>query len=243
MKFAEPLGENVRINSQTICILSGPIGFLMFGLGIWPLAHFLPPLAPSATAEDIAGIYQANTLGIRLGAVLVMLGASLFAPFFAQISVLMKRMEGDAAPWALTQLVSGTVVVVAFFLAPLIFSVAAFRPERAPEATQLINDLGWITLVIPVLPAVIQTLAIGFAIFGDKNPRPVLPRWFGFFSLWVAVLFLPGCLAAMFKTGPFAWNGLLAFWVPAVIVGLWSNVMAFLMLAAVGRQDSARDDK
>lgn len=221
--------------SQLICTWSGPVGFLLFGIGVWPLAQFLPPPAPSLSAQEIADIYSSNTIGIRLGAVIVMLGASLFSPFFAQISVLMKRMEGEAAPWATTQLLSATLVVLTFFLGPVLFSVAAFRPERSPELTQLMNDLAWIEMIIPVLPAFVQTLAIGFAILGDRNTQPVLPRWSGFFSLWVAVLFVPGCLTAMFKTGPFAWNGLLSFWIPAVLVGLWANVMAFLMVKAIKR--------
>lgn len=225
--------------SQMICIWSGPVGFLLFGLGVWPLAHFLPPLSPAAGADEIAAIYDANVIGIRLGSMLIMFGAALFAPYFSVISVMMKRMEGEISPYATTQTMSATLVVAAFFVAPLIFTVAAFRPERAPEAIQLLNDFGWIMLVTPVAPAFVQTLAIGFAILGDRNGERVLPRWSGYFSLWVAVLFLPGALAAMFRTGPFAWNGLLAFWLPAVAVGLWAYIMAFLMTKAVRRQDGA----
>lgn len=222
--------------SQQICIWSGPLGFTLFPLGIWSLAHFLPPLSPAASAADIAAIYSDNTIGIRLGAMVMMFAAALFAPFFAMISVMIKRIEGPVAPYALTQIITATLAVTCFFLSPMLFTVAAFRPERVPELTQLMNDFAWIMFVTPAAPAFVQTLAIGLAILSDRSAVPILPRWSGYYSLWVAVLFLPGALAMMFKTGPFAWNGLLAFWVPAVLVGQWSCVMAVLMVRAVRRQ-------
>ena len=166
----------------------------------------------------------------------MMCAAALFAPFFAMISVMIKRIEGPVAPYALTQIITATLAVTCFFLSPMLFTVAAFRPERMPELTQLMNDFAWIMFVTPAAPAFVQTLAIGFAILSDRSAVPILPRWSGYYSVWVAVLFLPGALAMMFKTGPFAWNGLLAFWVPAVLVGQWSCVMAMLMVMAVRRQ-------
>jgi hypothetical protein len=226
----------MSVRSQRMCTLSGPLAFVAVGVGIWPVAHFLPPLLPSASAEDIAAIYRANPDGIRLGAILFMVGASLFIPFFTQFSVLMKRMEGENTPLALTQAIGAAVVVTLFFLPGIMFSLAAFRPERPAEMLQLVNDLGWLLLVIPVMPAFVQTMAIGLAILSDEKPVPVMPRWTGYFSIWLAVLFLPGCLAAMFKSGPFAWNGLLAFWLPVGMFGFWAVTMTFPMLKAISQE-------
>jgi hypothetical protein len=36
----------------------------------------------------------------------------------------------------------------------------------------------------------------------------------------------------MFLNGPFAWNGILGFWVPAIAFGLWANVMGPMMIKA-----------
>lgn len=220
---------------QLICIWSGPVGLAIFGIGLWPLAHFLPPLMPSASADAIAAIYSADTLGIRLGAMLMMLGVSMLAPMFGAITVMLKRIEGENAPYAATQLLSAAIVLTPLMLGALIFTVAAFRPERAPEATQMLNDLGWITLVTPGAPFFVQAMAIGLAILGDKGAAPVMPRWSGYLTLWLAVLALPGALAILFKTGPFAWNGLLAFWLPFGLFSGWGFMMAFLMTNAVKR--------
>jgi hypothetical protein len=44
---------------------------------------------------------------------------------------------------------------------------------------------------------------------------------------------VPACLLTFFKTGPFAWNGLLAFWVPATVFGLWFWVVGFAVIKAI----------
>ena len=93
----------------------------------------------------------------------------------------------------------------------VIWTVAAFRPERDPALIVLLNDLGWITFLMPLGTFVVQNFAIGFAILGDKSAAPVLPRWIGFFTIWVAILWLPGALLTFFKSGPFARDGLFVF--------------------------------
>ena len=51
----------------------------------------------------------------------------------------------------------------------------------------------------------------------------------------MAFLFAPSCLLTFFKTGPFAWNGLLSFWVAAGAFGAWFLVMTPLMVRAAAR--------
>jgi len=224
---------------QKICTFCGPAGFAAFGIGVWPLARFLPPLPPSAGAEEIAAIYRSNTIGILLGSAFLMLGVSLLMAFFAQWAVLLKRIEGERAPYATTEIICAAFVSVLFFTPAIFWSVAAFRPERSAESILLLNDIAWIMLVVPAFPGFVQMMAIGLAVLGDSNPQPVFPRWVGFATLWVAVLFVPACVVALFKHGPFAWNGLLSFWIPAGITGLWANGMVFPMLKAIASQPNS----
>ena len=81
-----------------------------------------------------------------------------------------------------------------------------------------------------------QNIAIGAAIVGDKSANPIFPRWVGFFNFWVAILFIPGALIPFFKSGPFAWNGLFSFWIPATVFGVWFIVMLTMLLKAIDRQ-------
>lgn len=222
-----------------ICIWTGPMAGLLFVIGLWPLAGFIPLLDPTYTAEQIAAIYQSNTVGIRLGGIVIMFGAALNAAFFGAIYAYIKRIEGGSGPYAITQALGGAVLVAFIFLPAMLFTVTAFRPDRPAELTLLMNDFAWLALVIPTPPGIVQALAVGLAILGDRSPTPLLPRWAGYMSLWVAVLTLPAPLAVMFKTGPFAWNGILAFWMPASIAGVWLVVMTVAMLKAARRAASA----
>lgn len=223
-------------NSQLICAWAGPLGIALSGIGLWPIAHFFPPHLPSASATTIAALYQQDANMIRLGMLLLMIGAALWAPFIAAISIQLKRIEGASPVMAYTQLAAGAIGVIVLTAPVMVFTAAAFRPERAPELTQLLNDLGWLLLVMPFGPAAVQLLAIGLAILADTRAGPIFPRWLGFFNLWVATLFVPAGLVTFFKTGPFAWNGLFGFWIPAAVFGAWVAAMFLALLRAIGDQ-------
>lgn len=61
------------------------------------------------------------------------------------------------------------------------------------------------------------------------------------YSLWVAVL-LPASMILFFKSGPFAWTGVIGFWIPAVVFGTWYLVMTPLLLRAI-KQEADEDLK
>lgn len=46
------------------------------------------------------------------------------------------------------------------------------------------------------------------------------------------------CWAANFKTGSFAWNGLLAFWVPGGLFSIWFYVVGYYLIKAVKQQET-----
>jgi hypothetical protein len=151
----------------------------------------------------------------------------------------MRRTERDFPVLTATQLVAGAVTVVFLTVPVLIWTVAAFRPERTPELIQLMSDFGWIMLIMTFPPFFVQLVAIGLAIVSDNHERPVFARWLGYFNIWVAILFLPGGLITFFKSGPFAWNGLLAFWLPLTVFFLWYIVMFFALIRAIRQPSTA----
>lgn len=223
-----------------LAIWSGPVGFGLFGIGLLALARFVPPPAPGLDAEAIAAIYRDHGLRIGLGAIVMMFGASLFAPFFAAISMFLKRMEpSEGSPYSLIQAMCATIVVTMFFSGALLLAITAYRPERNAEITYVLNDITWIWFILPAPPAVFQSLVTGLAILGDR--KRLLPRWLGFLTLWTTVIFVPVVLGVLFKSGPFAWNGLFSFWIGAGIVGVWANILAMKMLGAIksGAWDAA----
>jgi hypothetical protein len=221
---------------QLLCAWCGPLFVLLFGVGFWVFAEYLPPHRPSASAEEIAAIYQANASMIRVGMLFLLTGAGVSFGFVAAISAQLRRIETGPPVLSDLQLIAGVSAALLLLLPAMIFTMAAFRPERAPELTQLLSDAAWLLLIMPFPPACMQLIAIALAIFADRGVVPVFPRWAAFFNLWAAVLFIPGGLASFFKTGPFAWNGLFAFWLAAAAFFAWIIVMSVLLIRTIRAQ-------
>jgi hypothetical protein len=207
---------NAQATFQRICAFSGIICVLLF-FGGFVAASFLPPLSPGMSAARIAAHYQAHTTGIRLGAGLIFLSSMFYAWFTAVISGQMRRIPGVHPTVINAQLAAGAFACLTFLVPAMLFAVTAFRPDRSPDATLLLNDMSWIMLVMPWAPFMAQYFAFAFAILSDPRPRPLFPRWLAYFNIWAEVMFTPAIVLPFFKSGPFAWNGLFVFWIPAAV--------------------------
>jgi hypothetical protein len=88
-----------------------------------------------------------------------------------------------------------------------------------------------------VFPAyVLQMVCIATAALIDRSPDPVWPRWAAYFCVWIGISGMGGGIAVFFKRGPFAWNGLIGFYVPIAMFALWVSVMTYLMHTGISRQ-------
>jgi hypothetical protein len=65
------------------------------------------------------------------------------------------------------------------------------------------------------------------------------PRWFGYYTAWTALMFEGGAVAFVTRSGPFAWNGMLAFWLPVVTFFAWIVVASVLLFRAIDQQAHA----
>jgi len=203
------------------------------------LAGFVPPIPPGHTAAQVARHYREHSDAIRTGCLLMLISTTFIVPFTAVISTQLARIEGRWTPLCFGQLAAGVWGAVAASFPLMFFMAAAFRPGRDPQVIQAINDIGWIPFIINWPPAVAQAGCTAVAILSDRRPDPVYPRWIGYFLIWACIAFTPASLLLYFKHGPFAWNGLLSFWVAAVFFGTYFLVMTWGTLRAVGRQFAA----
>lgn len=229
--------------SRPVQIACASCGFMLVVLLFGGLiaAGWIPPVSPSETADEIAQRYADNANGIRLGAVLMLFGAGFTVPLGALIAAHIKRIEGEFSPLAYIQIIGSAGGLFAITMPVLIFGAAAFRPERDPELLQLMTDLGWVPFIINGPPAIMQAVSFGVAILNDKRENPPFPRWLGYFNFWAAFCFLPAFLLLFFKTGPFAWNGLLSFWLAAALFGGWFLTCSVMLLRAVPPAGAAPD--
>jgi hypothetical protein len=240
---AEDLPKTANIKTQLISLWCVPVFGVVFLIAFLAFPGFLPPMSPNLTADQVAAFYREHTAAIRFSMVTYDLLGVMLIPFFMVIVVQMKRMTTQSHVFAycyLTAAVSGATV---FALANIFYLVAAFRPERNPELTMLLNDMAWITFIAPVGMIVGQNLLLGLAVYFDTSqsrPRssagPVFPRWVGHFSVATALAIAPAAMAAIVKTGPLAWDGLLSFWLRNGAYAVFLVVMFFVVRAALQRQ-------
>jgi hypothetical protein len=202
------------------------------------LAGLLPPHPPSATAAQVARLWYDHPVRHELGLFLCIVAAGLTGPFAAIISAYLRRIDTTYS-CSYLQLLGGAAGIVAILVPIFLFTAAAYRPgDRPDEVLRAINDLAWLPFIGNFPPALMQTLAITCAVLGQREGTPeIFPRWVGYYNLWTAVLFLPGGLVIFFRSGPFAWNGVFAFWLPAVVFGAWFIVMALVLRKAIAAAD------
>jgi hypothetical protein len=128
---------------------------------------------------------------------------------------------------------------IPFALTGMIWTVAAFRPDRSPEVTQAINDLAWFVLELPAPTAVIQFLAIICVVLGDDSEDPVFPKWVAYLNIAVAIAFLPGVAAGLLVNyKSMDWNGAIAYSLPGVASASWILLMFVALRKAARRSDS-----
>jgi hypothetical protein len=233
------IGFALSAKNQMLCSWCGPVYVAGILIGLCLIAGFIPPPRANLTANEVVERYRSNTTGIRIGLFIAIASTSLYAPFTALISTQMLRIEGPRRPTlAYVQLVNGAIGSLVLMLAFMFMMVAAFDPGRPPEITKAINELGWITLVIPFPPFCLQYIAIGIATLQDPGETPVFARWVAYYNFWVAFAFIPTGFVGFFKVGPFAWHGLISFWLAVAVYAGWFIVMTIALRRAI-RQETA----
>jgi hypothetical protein len=124
---------------------------------------------------------------------------------------------------------------VFLFLPRLMMSATAYRPNRSPEVTQSLHDMSFFILVMDFVPFFVQYVAIAAAVFSDRSPRPIFPRW-------VALAFIPTGVITFFKTGPFTYSGILGFYIPLIIFSVWLLAMPYAVYRAIRDEVPPADD-
>ena len=228
--------------TEMYCALSSIVGIVILLVGIWPIAGLLPVPSPNYSAQQIADFYRTDTVRLRVGLFVVLIGVFSYGPLCVAISRRMRRMSPRQSALASVQLSAATVGWVFLFLPFLIMSATAYRPQRAPEITQGMNDIAWFVLVMDFVPFCVQYVAIAIAVFADRSPVPVFPRWVAYLNLWVVVLFVPTGVITFFKTGPLTYGGILGFYIPLAVFAVWLVAMPYAVTRHLQREAQEEAD-
>lgn len=226
--------------AQRVLAWSAVVSMVGFGIGWVGFAGFLPLPAPWHNASDIAGIFLGHSVGIRLGAIFMIIGTMFWVPWATIVAVQIDDDTRAGRALRYTQTCSATVGTAVVLVAMLMWVVAAFRTDRDPALIQTLSDLGFVTAIMPFAIFAMWNLALSLAIFCDPGERPAFPRWSAYLGIWLALLYVPGACLAFFQHGLLAWNGLLAFYIPVGAFFIWLVVMTVLTLRSINTVEPQR---
>lgn len=200
------------------------------------LMGFIPPPSPALSADELAKIFIERKIGIRIGTLLQCIGYTFYLTWAMSIVMLLRKMERGLPVITYVSIANVGGGYVFFLLMPITWAMIAFRPEDMdPKFIQIMNDYVWFIFILSWPPFAVFMVFIAIAVFRDHNSPTLFPRWVGFFNLWCAVLICPAALIEFFKTGPFAYDGLISFWFIYIVFFGWIVAMSVVTLKAVGR--------
>ncbi len=190
------------------------------------------------SADQVAAFYRdpAHLPEIRYSMIVFNWFGVCLIPILALIVLQIRRMAHRTPVFSYAMLSCAAGGPTLFLVANACWLLAAFRPERSPELTQMFNDLAWITFTILVPFLIGQSVILALAIYFDDQPRPVFNRWVARFNLLVAAALAPAAFVGLSLSGPLAWDGVLAFWLKNIAIAVWIVVMGGVLARAVFRE-------
>ncbi len=230
------MDEKTSLRYQLISAWCGPAFLITFILFWGVIGHNLPNPSPALSAADLAARYIANLNDIRFGFIISLIIVVLYMPWSAVLATQMARIEGKFPVMAYLQLLGGGLTVMVVSFSAFFWVTAAFRPERDPVLIQLLTDLGWLCIDLQYACTTLQMVAAALVGLADKSKTPLFPRWACYLTIWCGLSFLPASLTGVLKTGPFAWNGMLSYYIPYFCWLCWYAVASVYMIKEVKRR-------
>ncbi len=182
---------------------------------------FIHPMSPNMSAEEVASFYRDETARIRYSMILFNWFGVGLIPIVILLAMQIRRMAHRTPILSYSLIACAGGPPTLFLIANMFWLLGSFRPDRAPELTQLLNDLAWLTFTVLVPYLIAQCLLFALAIYWDRQERPIFKPWVAHFNLLVAVALAPAAFTALaYVTGHrvFAEYLLLVRFEPAAVV-------------------------
>ncbi|MEE6164465.1 MULTISPECIES: hypothetical protein [unclassified Mycolicibacterium] len=219
---------------QWICWWTIPVFYNIFGLIFVVLTRVMPPPRPDVGPDQVVAFFTEHALSIRIGFGLLMIFIGFTGFANGLIAFQIKRMS-VAPVFAYSYIASLAVgAVPGCLFAAFAFVAAAYRPDRDPDLTALLYDLGLLSFVGSLGCFATQNMVLALAIFLDRND--VLPKWLAYMSIWMIVTELLAGPVFVFKSGPLAWNGSISFYVGTVVFVVWEICLIYLLYRTIKKQ-------
>ncbi|MFJ1969488.1 hypothetical protein ACIO93_12540 [Streptomyces sp. NPDC087903] len=199
----------------------------------------IPPMSPTESPENIVTFLHDHRTGILTCVALMVLLVPFEYPYVIVTSLQLRRVEGGWGLLSMTQLTTGVVAPLGFFFPLAILAAAAYRPEiHSADVLSAMTDTFWLMFVGNACIFVLQVWSIGYASFVDHRAKPIFPRWYGWLSVALGVVLIPGAFVYLNQSGPLAWNGVLAYSVPSFAYFVWKIATPIVLLRAVKQEEA-----
>ncbi|WP_051342866.1 hypothetical protein [Pseudonocardia spinosispora] len=228
-----------RVISQKIGLWCNWVFVALTAIGWLGIAHFWAParadLGLEATKMWFGDTHKWGTL---IGCSIFYVAAGLLTPGSVAFGIMLSKIEGRYPLWSITTAVCGAFISLIVFFNCCAWIVTAYRPETGADVIQSWYDWAWFAFLLGWIYLALEMAATGVVELMDDRPRPMVPRWFTWLTFLGAFALVCAAGPAFFKSGPFAYHGLLAFYMPVVIWGGYIAVTSWFMLKELDR-DSA----
>jgi len=233
------MNETTRLDHkiQLVCAWFGPI-FILGYLVFWGiLGHNIPPPTPEWSTDELMSRYfipyHSDILAGMVGCAVV---GILYLPWVAVLGTLMRRKEHDSSVLANMQLLGGAVTAWLLAMCPAIWALSAWYNGSNPMLTVMLWRFGWFIYMLTYMITTVQMVACGVYALIDNSKEPIFPVWAGWVSIFCGLTFVVDSSIPYFGHGPFAWNGLIDFYVTFGAWLVWFAVYTFLMISYLRRQ-------
>ncbi|NMF87157.1 hypothetical protein [Aromatoleum petrolei] len=225
-----------------LCAATGPVFLAAFIVCWGVLGYNIPPIPADYTADQLAHHFRTNYNEVRAGMAGAMLFGVLYLPWTLSITRVMEWMNRNENNMMSTlQMWGGGLTVVPLVTSSVFWLTAAYRPDvLEPVTLQMLYDQGWLLIDMFYAITTIPMVALGVGGLTDKRNQPLLPRWACWYSIWAGLSFLFELLMPFFKSGLFARQGWLNFWVEFIVWFAYIVITTYYVFKAIPRLEQER---
>jgi hypothetical protein len=214
----------------TIIVFYNFFGVIFFGV-----TRTQPPPQAWWAPARVVQWFDANHTGLLVGFGVNFLIAAFSLAATALIAYSMRRMSVSPA-FAYSYLVIYSLAAVpGMLLTCIALVVGAMRPDRDPKLISLLYDFGFLAFSGTMGVFLIGSVVWAVAILLDQNR--VFPKWFGYLNICNALTEVVVATCWIMKAGPFAWNGVISFYINMVVFAAYTGVFITLLQKMILRED------
>ena len=224
-----------------IAWFSIPIAYNIMGICYFTLTHMMPPPTATKSQAEVVEFLTSFSDQIRVGFGVMMISLGFLVWANGLIGWLIMRMQVPyAKAWGLAYMVAmcGGSLTGAY-MSGFTLSLAAMRPDRDPEYSQLLYDVTYLSFDGTMGFFLFGSLIWTVVILTDKSR--IFPKWFGYTCIWNFTTEFLVSTAMITQDGPFAWDGTIAFYIDTVVYIFWQIIYAIVLFYAIRRVDVPMD--